>query len=700
MHSPNIDLQHSTLDARLQMVDFEKATPSTLKQLTEQALSAADEFLQTLPKAENSTQDFEIIEKFNELNRNIERHFGVLSHLNSVMSSDEIRQAHHEILPKLSDFGVKVGQSAALYQLYQMLHDGFDTLPKHAQSSAQKRAVDKALQDFVLSGVALDDDKKAKFAEIQSALSLASAKFSDNVLDATRQYVRALSEDELSGIGENGRALLKTAAEDAKARGVAVAGDYAATLDIPMYLTVMQFADNRALREELYRAYSTRASEISDAGKFDNAPIMREIIALREQKAAILGMQSYAEYSLAKKMANDSDEVAAFLLGIAAAAKNQALLEKAELEQFAKKYGIDEVQAWDVAYLAEKLRLEKFSLTSDELRAFFPLPVVLEGLFDICRELFGIRIEMADKADFRAWHKDVLFCQIFDEQSGALLGGLYLDLYARSGKRGGAWLDDFQGRSVTDDKTVLPVGFIVGNFAPPMNDKPSLLSFDEVTTLFHEFGHALHHLLTAIDVNDVAGISGVEWDAVELPSQFLENFAIDADGITRISRHIDTNAPLPDDKRAALIAAKNFHTGLQTLRQLEFGLFDLRLHSRLVGKEALDEAAILQILDEVRAQIAVITPPAYNRFANSFSHIFSGGYACGYYSYMWAEVLSADAFAKFAENGVFDAATGRAFRQEILAQGSARSARENFAAFRGRDAAIDALLISRGLVAA
>lgn len=708
MHS--LDLQNTPLDSRLRLIDFSKAKPDVLKKTVQQALDTADEYLsklqnQTLSEDLSCLQAFDIVEKFNKLNQDIDRYFGILSHLNHVTSTEEIRQAHREILPKLSEFSTKVGQSKTLYHLYQKLHNNFDDLPKHAQTQAWKRTIEKSLQGFELSGVALDSDKQQKFAAIQSQLALACAKFSDNVLDSTCHYVRPLTQKELSGISDNGLALLKTAADNYKAAhpDTPIDSDYIATLDIPMYLAVMQFADNRALREELYYAYTTRASDQSpDNTTFDNADLMTQIILLRQQKAKLLGFTDYSEYSFSTKMADDAKQVEAFLLDIAQAARPKALQELQEMKTLSQKLGMPTLEPWDMPYLAEKIRQQKFNLTSDELRPFFPLPVVLDGLFKICQRLFGINICAANQNDYTAWHEDVTFYQLYNEKDNQLIGGVYLDLFARSGKRGGAWLDDYQKRCVKNSEIILPVGFIVANFAPPTNNKPSLLSFDEVTTLFHEFGHALHHLLTEVDVSDVAGISGVEWDAVELPSQFMENFAITNEGIRLISRHVDTDEALPQDKLDALIAAKNFQIGLQTLRQLEFGLFDLRLHSPSAlrqnqATQAMDFQDILAILETTRQEVAVISAPKYNRFANSFSHIFAGGYACGYYSYMWAEVLSADAFGKFEEEGVYNQTTGMCFRQEILAKGSTRCAKDNFIAFRGRAANSKALLEQRGL---
>lgn len=701
----DIILKNTPLDARLQLIDFNKATPQTLKNLIQAALDDANETLTNIESASlptNAKEAFEKIQKFNALSEKLDRYFSVLSHLNSVASNDAVRQTHHEVLPKISELGTRIGQCVALFSLYQLVDTQFDQLPSQYQNTAQKRAIEKSLQSFRLSGVALDADKKAQFADIQSKLSLASAKFADNVMDATRHFVRPLRPDELSGISENGLALLKSAAETYRAKHpeATLETEYVATLDMPMYLAVMQFADNRTLREELYHAYNTRASDQSpDTTEFDNAQIMVDIINLRTQKAKLLDMQDYSELSLATKMANTSDEIEKFLLSLSHAAKPQAYAEYQELKDYAQSLGLDELKPWDVAYVSEKIRQTKFSLTSDELRPYFPLPVVLDGLFEICQRLFGVKISVTQKQNYVAWHEDVLFCVIHDSDSHELLGGLYLDLFARAGKQGGAWLDGFQSRQVYGDELRLPVGFVIGNFAPPIGDKPSLLSFDEANTLFHEFGHALHHVLTTVDVADVSGISGVEWDAVELPSQFMENFAITDEGLRLISRHVETGDALPNDKKDALIATKNFQTGLQTLRQMELGLFDLRLHTaKMVNFGQITYADILSVADAVRDEVAVILPASYQRFGNGFSHIFAGGYASGYYSYIWAEVLSADAFGKFEEDGIFNPATGRAFRDEILARGSSRDAQDNYVAFRGRKATQEALLRHRGLI--
>lgn len=694
----NINFHAPTLDDRLHLVDFGKTDANTLKSLVEQDLRHADEFLDNLPTTDDPATALDVIGQFNRLNLALNRSFGVLSHLNSVVSSPEIRTAHHDVLPALSAFSTKTGQSLPLYQLYKLVADNADTL---GADTATRRAVELALQGFTLSGVALDDDKKARFGEISARLSVLSAKFSDNALDATQAFALPLTKEQLSGITPSGLALLKSAGDNYKAKhpNAVLATDYVATLDVPMYLAVMQYADDRALRETLYHAYNTRASDecTFEAGKgFDNSEVMSEILALRQEKAKLLGFEDYTQVSLASKMANDKNEIEQFLKNLAHHATPFAKADLADMQILAKTLGLDKVEPWDTPYLAEKIRLEKYNLNSDELRPYFPLPVVLGGLFEIIGKLFGVEFKERT-SDVPRWHDDVQFFEL--HENGELIGGLYLDLFARAGKRGGAWLSGFQEKHKDSQIEQLPVGFIVGNFSPAVGELPSLLTFDEVTTLFHEFGHGLHHLLTKITLSDVAGISGVEWDAVELPSQFMENFAIDKDGIALISRHVETGEPLPEDKLTALVSAKNFQSGLQTLRQIEFGLFDLRVHGQtLNGYED-----ILAIQNQVRSEIAVITPPANNRFANTFSHIFAGGYASGYYSYKWAELLSADAFGKFEsmasdEHGVFDPATGELFKSEILQRGGSRIAKDNFEAFMGRPADIGALLRHSGFV--
>jgi len=711
----------------LHLVDFATTNPTVLSEQITQAIDAANAYLDTLKEQHASDLPAEVaaasalkdIVQFDHLNLALERSWGVLSHLNSVTSNDEIREAHHALLPKLSAFSTRVGQHKPLFARYKTVTEAdefFATL-----EPARQRAIELALQSFELSGVALPTEQQTQYAEIQSQLSTLSAKFSDNILDATQAFAMPLQESQLAGITDSGLAMLAQAGERYQAKqAAAVEQDtattsadlptpYVATLDIPIYLAIMTHADDRDLREQLYKAFVTRASEYdpntnSKGDSLDNADLMTQILALRAQKAELLGFNNYAEVSLSTKMADNAQEVETFLRDLAAQAVPSAKRDLAQLQTAAQALGIDELQPWDTAYVAEKVKQDKFSLSQEEIRPYFPLPAVISGLFKIVGKLYGIRAEEHTETVAR-WHNDVRFYQLFDADD-SLIGGFYFDLFARQGKRGGAWMSGFQSRyeyvatvddaiENADDKNYsqLPVCFMVGNFTPPTGEQPSLLTHDEVLTLFHEFGHGLHHLLTAVNVGDVAGVNGVEWDAVELPSQFMENWAWDNEGIALISAHVDTDEPLPQDKLAALLAAKNFQSGMQTLRQIEFALFDLLIHA---ANPAPDYQGILDTLNQVRDDVAITATPDYNRFANGFSHIFAGGYAAGYYSYKWAELLSADAFSKFEEEGIFNPNTGKAFRESILAIGGSQPAKTNFEAFRGRPASIEALLRHSG----
>lgn len=714
-----------TIDPTLHLVDFTTATPAYLQAQVTQAIDDANGFLDKLTEFQDKdftpvSADQALIDimAFDHINLALDRSWGVLSHLNGVMSNDEIRHVHHELLPKLSAYGTRVGQNQALFNRYQTIiaDDSFFG----SLDPARARAIELALQSFELSGVALPKAEQDKFATIQSELSTLSATFSDHILDATQAYSLPLEPEQLAGLTENDLALLADAGEQLKARelenGTLTQTDiealptpyYVATLNIPVYLAVMTHADDRQLREILYHAYVTRASEFDNhtnaqGQSFNNADIMGQILTLREQKAHLLGYDNYAQVSLATKMADTVSEVETFLRRLAIQAAPTAEKDLAQLQESAQSYGIDELQPWDSAYIAEKVKQDKFSLSQEEIRPYFPLPKVIDGLFSIVKRLYGIKVVEQAKQDSQdsnsatiasLWHDEVRFYQLFDADD-SLIGGFYFDLFARSGKRGGAWMSGFQARyrHDTEGYQQLPVCFMVGNFTPALAGKPSLLTHNEVLTLFHEFGHGLHHLLTQVTVSDVAGVNGVEWDAVELPSQFMENWAWDAEGIALISSHVETGEPLPQDKLDALLAVKNFQSGLQTLRQVEFALFDLLIHAQ---SPALDYHGILATLDQVRNDIAITDTPDYNRFANGFSHIFAGGYAAGYYSYKWAELLSADAFSKFEEEGIFNPATGKAFRETILSVGGSFTAKTNFENFRGRRANIDALLRHSG----
>ncbi|MBH0063726.1 M3 family metallopeptidase [Psychrobacter sp. SZ93C1] len=699
----------TSISSDLRLVDFATATPSMLQSQVIDAIDNANAFLDAMTDTiDNSTSALEDVMTFDHINLALDRSWGILSHLNSVMSNDEIRHVHHELLPKLSAYGTRVGQHQPLFNRYQTIVN--DTVFFATLEPARSRAIELALRSFELSGVALPKAEQEKFAAIQSKLSTLSATFSDHVLDATQAFALPLQEDQLAGLTESGLSLLADAGEQYKASqltsGVLTQADietlptpyYMASLNIPVYLAIMTHADNRDLRETMYRAYVTRASEFDEhtnakGESLNNADIMSQILSLREQKAKLLGFDNYAEVSLSTKMADNVAEVEAFLRDLAEQATPTAKQDLAQLQKYAKNHGIDDLQSWDSAYIAEKVKQSEFSLSQEEIRPYFPLPKVIDGLFAIVERLYGIKVQEQSESVSR-WHDDVRFYQLFDADDH-LLGGFYFDLFARSGKRGGAWMSGFQSRYTYDeqDHQQLPVCFMVGNFTPTLAGKPSLLTHDEVLTLFHEFGHGLHHLLTQVTVGDVAGVNGVEWDAVELPSQFMENWAWDAEGIALISSHVETGEPLPKDKLDALLAVKNFQSGMQTLRQIEFALFDLLIHGH---SPALDYDGVLATLNKVRSDISIMQTPDYNRFANGFSHIFAGGYAAGYYSYKWAELLSADAFSKFEEDGIFNPATGKAFRESVLSVGGSFPAKTNFENFRGRSASIDALLRHSG----
>ena len=710
----------TSISPDLHLVDFASTTPDTLQSQVTSAIDAANTFLDdmTTDSDISAAQALADVMSFDHINVALDRSWGVLSHLNSVMSSDEIRHVHHELLPKLSAYGTRVGQHQPLFSRYQAIVN--DRAFFAALEPARARAIELALRSFELSGVALPKAEQEKFAAIQSKLSTLSATFSDHILDATQAYALPLTTEQLAGLTESGLALLADAGEQYKARELASDAltqtqidalptpYYVASLNIPVYLAVMTYADDRNLRETLYRAYVTRASEFDQhknakSELLNNADIMSDILQLREQKAKLLGFKNYAEVSLSTKMADSVTEVETFLRDLAAKATPTAQQDLAQLQKYAKEYGIDDLQPWDSAYIAEKVKQSEFSLSQEEIRPYFPLPKVISGLFAIVERLYGIKVkeqsndslnENTGKSSVSRWHDDVRFYQLLDADDN-LIGGFYFDLFARSGKRGGAWMSGFQSRYTYNeqDHQQLPVCFMVGNFTPALDGKPSLLTHDEVVTLFHEFGHGLHHLLTQVTVGDVAGVNGVEWDAVELPSQFMENWAWDAEGIALISSHVETSEPLPKDKLEALLAVKNFQSGMQTLRQIEFALFDLLIHAQL---PAPDYSGILATLNTVRDDIAIMQTPDYNRFANGFSHIFAGGYAAGYYSYKWAELLSADAFSKFEEEGIFNPITGKAFRETILSVGGSFPAKTNFENFRGRSASIDALLRHSG----
>ena len=625
-----------------------------------------------------------------DANEKLSRAWGQVSHLNAVMNSPELREVYNANLPAITQYYAELGQHEGLFRKYKALANG----PAYAAlSTAQKKIVDNELRDFRLGGAELSDADKASFMKVQEELASLSAKFEENLLDATNAFALYVEQrDELAGLPEDVLAMARAAAEaDGKA-------GWKLTLHMPSYLPVMQYADNRALRERLYHAYVTRSSEFDD-DKLDNTPLIARILELRQQAAQLLGFANYAQVSLEPKMAQDPAEVLDFLHALARRARPYAERDLAELRDFAaRELGLADLAAWDMSYASEKLRVARYSFSDQEVKQYFPEPQVVAGMFRVVETLYGLHIRASQAP---AWHADVKFYDVRDH-AGTLIGQFYMDLYARPSKRGGAWMDDAITRRRKGAELQTPVAYLNCNFsAPPPSDekaisgqhrKPALFTHDEVITLFHEFGHGLHHLLTRVEELGVSGINGVEWDAVELPSQFMENFCWEWDVLKHMTRHVDTGAALPRALFDKMLAAKNFQAGLQTLRQLEFALFDMRLHAEPgTGKTA------LQLLEEVRREVAVVMPPAYNRFPNNFSHIFAGGYAAGYYSYKWAEVLSADAYALFEENGVLNPEVGHRFWSEILAQGGARPALESFKSFRGREPTLDALLRHNGM---
>ncbi|ATJ84455.1 oligopeptidase A [Halomonas beimenensis] len=621
------------------------------------------------------------------LNDRLSRAWSPVSHLNGTMNNEALRQAYETSLGLLSDYSTWLGQHEGLFRAWQALKDGpaWETLDE-----GQRRTVDNALRDFRLAGVDLPPEQKRRYGEIQSRLSSLANTFSNQLLDATQAWHLDLSDaDRLAGLPDSA---LDTLAANARAKG---REGYRLTLDFPSFMPVMTHADDRELRREVYTAFVTRASDRGpNAGEFDNAPIMEETLALRHELARLLGFATYADYSLATKMAESPRQVIGFLEDLAQRAVPQAREEFADLQAFARdSLGLEDLQPWDVGYASEKLREARFAISQEELRPYFPAPRVVDGLFRVVERLYGVSFE--EDASAPRYHPDVRYFRILED--GTPIAGFYLDLYAREGKRGGAWMDECRVRRLEAGELQLPVAYLTCNFTRPVGDRPALLTHDEVTTLFHEFGHGLHHMLTRQTVADISGINGVAWDAVELPSQFMENYCWEREGLDLIAGHVDTGERLPDDLFDKLLAAKNFQSAMGMVRQLEFSLFDFRLHQEQAAPSAAD---IQAMLDEVRDAVSVVPRADFNRFQNGFGHIFAGGYAAGYYSYKWAEVLSADAWSAFEEAGIFDPETGRRFRTEILERGGSRDAAELFRAFRGREPSVEPLLRHSGIRAA
>ena len=667
-----------------QLPAFSKITPELIQPAIQALIEEHRLQIAELEKQDDPQWD-SLIKPLELMNDQLEKAWSPVRHLNSVKSSPELRDAYNGCLPLLSEYATEVSQNRALYEAYRKIR-------KSAQfnefSAAQQKTINDALLHFRLGGVELEGEDRTRYQQLQSELSELQSSFENHLLDATQAW-QYLIEDEtrLAGLPDYAVAMLRQLAEQKELPG------YRVTLDMPCYLAVMTYADDRALRRSVYEAFVTRASDqgITDK-RWDNGPIMLKIVAKRQEKAKLLGYANYAEYSLQMKMANTVGQVHGFLKDLAERSREAALDEVRERQEFAESLGFDgDLQAWDYSYYSEKLKQQRYQISDEDLKPYFADHSVIDGLFQIVGKLYRINIRRIDEGIDR-WHDNVGFYQIEDQQ-GEAIGQFYLDLYARENKRGGAWMDECVNRYHIDGKTQIPVAYLTCNLTPPLGDEPALFTHDEVITLFHEFGHGLHHMLTRIDVPEVAGINGVEWDAVELPSQFMENFCWEYDALCLFARHYQSGEALPQDLFQPMLAARNFQSALQMLRQIEFAEFDLRLHQADI--DSVEQ--IQSILDAVRAKISVLPTPAINRFQNGFSHIFAGGYAAGYYSYKWAEVLSADAFAAFEEEGIFNPETGTRFLQCVLERGGSRPAMDSFRCFRGREPTIEALLRHSGI---
>ena len=618
--------------------------------------------------------------KLEALNDQLEQAWSPISHLNGVLQTEALRENYEKCLPLLSNYGTQLGQNKRLFTAFQALRnsDEFTQL-----ESAQQQVIENNLRDFSLAGIALDDEEQTRYGELKQQLSEASNQYSNNVLDATQAWFKHIKNvNDLQGMPDAAIAAAASAAKSRELEG------YCLTLDAPCYIAVVSYADDSELRKEMYTAYSTRASDQGpNAKEFDNSELMSRITMLRAELAKLLGFDSYADLSLAKKMADTPETVVDFLRQLASRTRPVAEQDLADLVSFAREaHGNDSLNPWDISYYSEKLRKQQFDIDQEELRPYFPAEHVTQGLFNVAGRLFNI--EIVANETMSTWHKDVRSFDI--QRNGDTIARFYLDLYARENKRGGAWMADCRvRRRDANNELQIPVAFLTCNFMAPVGEQPSLLTFNEVTTLFHEFGHGLHHMLTKIEYAEVSGINGVAWDAVELPSQFLENWCWQAEVIGEISAHFESKVKLPQQQLNKLLAAKNFQAGMQMLRQIEFALFDFTMHQQ----QGMDSAhEIQELLDTVREEVAVVVPPKENRFQHGFSHIFAGGYAAGYYSYKWAEVLSADAFSEFEKNGIFDATTSQRFLNEILEKGGSQNAMQLFKNFMGREPSVDALL--------
>lgn len=668
-----------------QLPDFRAIKPDiiepTIRHLLEKNRQRINQLLtQTAPFTWEN-----LLHPLEDMSDELHKIWSPIAHLHSVMQSEALRKAYNNTLPLLTEYHTEISQNEKLFSATESIAKRPDFF---SLNDAERKIIENDIRDFKLAGIHLSANQKIRMAALQQELSQAMTTFSENILDATDAYhLNITNVEQVKGLPEQA---IQLAVQKAKERGLP---GYVITLDYPVYSTAMKFLQDRNIREKLYTAYATRASDQGPfAGKWDNSKIIEDILRIRHEIAQLVGYKNYADYSLTTKMANTADEVLHFLNDLLIRSKPIAEKEYAEVAALAKQLdGLDKIEIWDVAYYSEKLRVAKYDFTQEDVRPYFPIDKVLTGMFTIVNKLYGITIREDKNID--VWHQDVRFFSIYDDKNN-LCAGFYIDLFARPQKRDGAWMDDCRSRKKLNGETQLPVAYLTCNFMPPIENKPALLTHDDVLTLFHEFGHCLHHMLTKVDYPSVGGINGVPWDAVEFPSQFLENFCWEKESLDLIAEHYETGAPLPDALYEKMLKAKFFHSGLQMVRQLEFALFDFRLHLEYDPEQS---AQVQRILDEVREKAAVITVPAFNRFQHSFSHIFGGGYAAGYYSYKWAEVLSADAYSKFEEEGIFNRATGESFLKNILETGGVRDPMLSFTAFRGREPSIDALLKQSGI---
>jgi len=662
---------------------FSRIEPAQVEPAIRQLIERNKQGIEDLLSANSNYTWDKLLQPIEEMEDELAQAWSPVSHLNSVRNSDALRETYNICLPLLSEYSTWMGQHTPLCEAYQQIaaSEDFDRL-----DTARRKTIENALRDFRLAGVSLPAAQKQRYGELRKRLTELGSKFGENVLDATNAWSRQVTREQLQGLPDTALANARQAAQQAGLE------DYLINLEFPSFSPVLTYCEDRTLREEVYTANSTRASELGPhAGQWDNLAIIEETLKLRQQLAELLGFSNYAELSLATKMAENPATVMDFLEQLAQQSKAQAAAEWQTLVDFARQtHGMASLEAWDVSYYSEKLRQQRYQVSQEDIRPYLPVNTVLPGLFEVVRRLYGI--EVREVTTFDSYHPDV---QLFElQQDGEIIARFYLDLYARAHKRGGAWMDDCRVRRVTDHRLQIPVAYLVCNFTPPVADAPALLTHNELTTLFHEFGHGLHHMLTRQTVAAVSGINGVAWDAVELPSQFLENWCWERDALAFISGHHETGEPLPAALLDKLLAARNFQSAMIMARQLEFSLFDFRLHQEWATGTY---DSVQALLDDVRQAVAVVTPPAFNRFQNSFSHIFAGGYAAGYYSYKWAEVLSADAFSRFEEDGIFNRETGTDFRTHILEAGGSKEPMELFVAFRGREPIIEPLLRHSGI---